>query len=72
MVAKYLREVPELCNNVLHYWNVSATYHTLTMEAIQNSTERAHAINTLKDCDALENCVNHLIADPVLQENPKE
>jgi len=51
--------VPELIGKTLHYWSLSATFRALTLKEIQNSVDRANAMN-LRDCDVLEHCVNDL------------
>jgi len=58
--VKYIHAAPELIAKTLHYWNLPVTYQTLTLKEIQSSVDRANAINLLRDCDALEHCVNDL------------
>jgi len=56
----YVHAAPELIGKTLHCWNLPVTYRTLTLKEIQSSVDRANAMNILRDCDALEHCVNNL------------
>ena len=58
--VQYVYDAPELIGKTLHYWDLPVTCQTLTLKEIQNSVDRANAINLLNDCDALEHCVNNL------------
>jgi len=49
-----MREVPMSTNEILHIWEPSVNYQTLTLEEIQLSIERAEAAKLLNDCGALE------------------
>jgi len=49
--VQYVRDAPELINKILHYWDPSITYQTLSTKEIKNSVEYAYAINNLGDCD---------------------
>jgi len=60
-----IREASELINQIMHDWNVTTTYQTLTIQETKASVTRADVLNSLVNEDALEQCVNELTSDEV-------
>ena len=53
--VEYIRDAPELVNKVLHHWNLNNTYQTLSVQAIEDSVERAIILNLLDvNCETSE------------------
>jgi len=45
--VRYVRNAPELVNKMLHHWNSTITYKTLSVEDIEDSVKREDILNML-------------------------
>jgi len=45
----------------LHHWNISVTYHTLSIEEIKASVESADTLNSFSDDDTFDQVVDELV-----------
>ena len=61
--VQYVQDVPELINKILHYWDPSVTYQTLSIKEIKNSVEYADAINHIDDCSESKQGVDGMTND---------
>jgi len=50
-----------LINKTLHHWNISVTYHTLSIEEIKASVESADTLNSFSDDDTFDQVVDELV-----------